>query len=178
MRTAEEIERTKCELVTALFKLMKKKDYQSVTMSEIAQKAGYGRATLYRHFQSKEDIIEFYFEKNSDFFQSVKDTEIKSRDDFYEIIFRVFSTLKENKEIVKLLISAHLEFMYLEFMNNSMVANFGKNGYKASQYSPYYFMGSLFNVSIQWVKDDCAESVKQMADFYYEHLFVPNESFI
>ena len=69
-------------------------------MSEIAQKAGYGRATLYRHFQSKEDIIKFYFEKNNAIFQDLKSITIRSKDDFYEVIFRVFSALKDNKEIV------------------------------------------------------------------------------
>lgn len=87
------------------------------------------------------------------------------------MIFRVFSTLKDNKEIVKLLISAHLEFMYLDFMNTALVRNFEQNGYIVSRYSPYYFMGSLFNVSMQWVQNDCEESVKQITDFYYDHLF-------
>ena len=171
MRTAEEIERTKDDLKTALFELMKKKDYQSITMSEIAQRAGYGRATLYRHFQSKEEIIKFYFEKNNIIFQEVHDISFKNNDDFYKIIFRVFSTLKNNKDIIKLLIAAHLEFMYLEFMNNTLVANFRKNKYETSKYAPYYFMGSLFNVSMQWVMNDCSEPVQQLADFYYSHMF-------
>ena len=171
MRTAEEIERTKESLKDAMFALMKEKEYPSITMSEVAQKAGYGRATLYRHFQSKEDIIKFYFEKNNAIFQDLKSITIRSKDDFYEVIFRVFSTLKDNKEIVKLLISAHLEFMYLDFMNTALVRNFEQNGYIVSRYSPYYFMGSLFNVSMQWVQNDCEESVRQITDFYYDHLF-------
>ncbi len=171
MRTAKEIERTKESLKDALFALMAQKEYPSITMSEIAQKAGYGRATLYRHFQSKEDIIKFCFEKNNAIFQDLKSISSKSKDDLYEVIFRVFSTLKDNKEIVKLLISAHLEFMYLDFMNTALVRNFERNRYTASRYSPYYYMGSLFNVSIQWVKNDCEESVRQITDFYYDHLF-------
>lgn len=169
--TAEEIERTKESLKDALFALMKEKEYPSITMSEVAQKAGNGRATLYRHFQSKQDIINFYFEKYNAIFQDLKSITIRSKDDFYEVIFRVFSTLKDNKEIVKLLISAHPEFMYLDFMNTALVRNFEQNGYIVSRYSPYYFMGSLFNVTMQWVQNDCEESVRQITDFYYDHLF-------
>ncbi|MBR7008241.1 MAG: TetR/AcrR family transcriptional regulator [Ruminococcus sp.] len=171
MRTAEEIERTKQSLIDALFELMAQKDYQSITMSEVANTAGYGRATLYRHFQSKEDMIKSYFEKNNAVFQDMKNIRITGREDFYDVIFSVFSALKDNKEIVKLLISAHLEFMYLEFMNTAMVRNYEQNGFIVSKYSPYYFMGSLFNVSMQWVRNDCEESVRQITDFYYNHLF-------
>ena len=171
MRTAEEIERTKQSLIDALFELMAQKDYQSITMSEVANTAGYGRATLYRHFQSKEDMIKSYFEKNNAVFQDMKNIRITGAEDLYEVIFRVFSALKDNKEIVKLLISAHLEFMYLEFMNTAMVRNYEQNGFIVLKYSPYYFMGSLFNVSMQWVRNDCEESVKQITDFYYNHLF-------
>ena len=42
MRTAEEIERTKESLKDALFALMAQKEYPGTTMSEAAQKAGYG----------------------------------------------------------------------------------------------------------------------------------------
>lgn len=50
----------KSYMVDALLILMSEKDFQSITVEEIAVKAGVNRSTYYRHFNGKEDII-FYF---------------------------------------------------------------------------------------------------------------------
>ena len=42
----------------ALFKPMEKKDFVKISVGEIAEVAGVHRATFYRHFSSKEDIVE------------------------------------------------------------------------------------------------------------------------
>ena len=46
-------------LADALITLMKEKDYRLITVSEIAKRAGVGRATYFRHVERKEDLIVF-----------------------------------------------------------------------------------------------------------------------
>ncbi len=55
-------EYTRHYIVQALFKLMSEYNYEKISVKDIAEKAGVGRATFYRHFKRKEDIILFYFE--------------------------------------------------------------------------------------------------------------------
>lgn len=57
-------EYTRHYIVQALFKLMQEYSYEKINVTDIVQKAGVGRATFYRYFKSKEDVITFYFDHN------------------------------------------------------------------------------------------------------------------
>ena len=171
MSTAENIELTKEYITNALFSLMGEKPYEEITVTDITNKAGVGRATYYRHFKTKTDIIRCYFEKEAERFTISVPTEAMDPDSYYEVTFNVFSRLKEHKAVFKRLLDAHLESIYLDYINEAMVKNFENHGYGQFAYGPYYVTGSLFNVSIQWVKNDCKESVKYMADHYLEMVF-------
>ena len=50
-------EYTRYYIVQALFKLMASYEYEKISVTDIAEKAGVGRATFYRYFKRKEDII-------------------------------------------------------------------------------------------------------------------------
>lgn len=52
-------------IVQALFKLMHETEYEKITVTDIAHKAGVGRATFYRYFKRKEDIIIEYFQSTT-----------------------------------------------------------------------------------------------------------------
>ena len=58
-------EYTRHYIVQALFKLMQEYSYEKINVTDIVQKAGVGRATFYRYFKSKEDVITYYFEHHT-----------------------------------------------------------------------------------------------------------------
>ena len=92
--------------------------------------------------------------ENSDFFDS-QDTDFSNTENL--------DTENQHQE------SEHLEKPHDYIITKEEISK--KEVYIVSRYSPYYFMGSLFNVSMQWVQNDCEESVRQITDFYYDHLF-------
>lgn len=47
-------------LTDALLKLLHKKPLQEISISELCAQAGVGRASFYRNFDSKEDILKTY----------------------------------------------------------------------------------------------------------------------
>lgn len=51
--------KTKKWIIEALFDLLKTKNYPDITISQIVNKAGLGRRTFYRHFKSKDEVIEY-----------------------------------------------------------------------------------------------------------------------
>ena len=51
-------------ITEALFLLMYKKDYKTITITDITNKAGINRITFYRNFNSKDEIINKYLEKS------------------------------------------------------------------------------------------------------------------
>src|SRR5215204_6539316 len=51
------IQRTRLSLRAALLELLKKKNYDDISIEEITEHANVGRATFYLHYQDKEDLL-------------------------------------------------------------------------------------------------------------------------
>jgi AcrR family transcriptional regulator len=51
------VRRTRSRLKASLLELLEAKDYDSITVEDIAQHADVGRSTFYSHFDSKEDLL-------------------------------------------------------------------------------------------------------------------------
>jgi AcrR family transcriptional regulator len=51
--------KTKKWIIEALFELLKYKEYQDITISQIVNKAGLGRRTFYRYFKTKDEVMEY-----------------------------------------------------------------------------------------------------------------------
>lgn len=62
MRT-KQIEESKTLITNAFFNLLEQEDYDTISMSQIADHAGVSRMTLYRYFSDKSKIIRRYFEE-------------------------------------------------------------------------------------------------------------------
>ena len=49
-------------IADALFRLMKRKPFQQITVTEICSEAAVGRKTFYRNFELREDVIDFWLD--------------------------------------------------------------------------------------------------------------------
>lgn len=54
------LNRSQKAFINALLGLMKEKQYRDITVSELAETAGYDRRTYYRNFRNKDDILYLY----------------------------------------------------------------------------------------------------------------------
>lgn len=157
-------EYTRYYIVQALFKLMSEYEYDKINVSDIARKAGVGRATFYRYFKNKEDVIVFYFEHNAKEFQISQRFLPRCKEDYIEIATLVFTLFKKNKESIKLLKNAHLEGLYLDYLNNNFVKLFENDNETTNHYQAYLYAGMLFNVSMAWLEKDCEGSIANLAN--------------
>ena len=146
MEYAQE-EYTKHYIVTALFKLMHAYEYEKIKVTDIAQKAGVGRATFYRYFKNKEDVITYYFEHH------------------------VLGVFKANKEPFRLLKRAHLSDLYLNFLNKNFSEMFAEEHPDKNPYLPYLYAGMLYNVSMRWLENDCAEDIPALAALIVDAIY-------
>lgn len=160
-------------IMEALFALMKEKPYTNITITDIAKKAGVSRITFYRRFKNKEEIIKRYFEKRAIHLQEKIIFRPRTKDDYYEIMFNAFSIFKQEIDIVKLLVSAHVEYLYLDMLNEGLGKDLSIQQYGKGKYSSSFFAGALYNVSIEWLKNDCEDSVRSVADTFFKLTF-PN----
>ena len=49
-------------IVDALFRLLQRKSFQQVTVTELCEEAAVGRKTFYRNFAWKEDVVDFWLD--------------------------------------------------------------------------------------------------------------------
>lgn len=164
-------EYTRFYIVQALFKLMSAYEYDKISVTDIAEKAGVGRATFYRYFKRKEDVIIFFFEHNTKEFVFGQHFYPRCREDYLMVAKNVFKLFKQNKEPFKLLRKARLEHIYLDFLNKGFAEMFSDNHPDLNKYTPFLYAGMLFNVSMLWLDDDCAEDIDRLAEIMVDSVF-------
>lgn len=156
-------EYTRHYIVQALFKLMNEYEYEKISVTDIVQKAGVGRATFYRYFKRKEDVIEFYFTHNTKEFMFEQRYYPRCKEDYIAIVRNVFEKFKANKQCFKLIKRAHLEYLYLDFLNRNFAQMFKDEYADFNEYVPYMYAGMVFNVSMRWLQNDCQDSIESIA---------------
>lgn len=164
-------EYTRHYIVTALFRLMNNYRYEKISVKDIAEKAGVGRATFYRHFKSKEDVIIFYFMHNTRKFIFRQRIYPRCKEDYIAITSDVLTMFKENMEQLRLIRKARLEYIYLDYLNTTFIATF-ENDYPAEEkYSPYIYAGMLFNVTMAWLDNDCRDTIADLSEIIVKAIY-------
>lgn len=101
--------RTKKMFEHALLDLMVEKEYQKITVQEIATKSGLNRATFYLHYYDKDDLLEQFLDNSlNDLRYSVKliDAEFRYASDYPHPIFvRLFEKMQENSKFYKVILA-------------------------------------------------------------------------
>lgn len=164
-------EYTRIYIMQALFKLMSQYAYEKISVTEIVKKAGVGRATFYRYFKSKEEVIVYYFEHNTRNFIFSQRFYPRCKDDYIKIAKSVLTMFKENKEPLKLIRKARLEYLYLDFLNEQFSKTFDSDYPKKNGYTPYVYAGMLFNVSMAWLDNDCKEPTETLAQTIVDAIY-------
>lgn len=158
-------------IVQALFKLMNEYEFEKIGVSDIARKAGVGRATFYRYFKRKEDVIVYYFEHNTKDFVLSQRFFPRCKEDYVGIAKSAFTAFKKNIGPMRLLRKAHLEYIYLGYLNRMMAETFSRDYESRNAYAPYLYAGMLFNVSMAWLDNDCKESVEELAEMFVDAIY-------
>lgn len=167
-------EYTKFYIIQALFKLMAEYEYEKINVTDIVNKAGVGRATFYRNFKRKEDIIIYYFKHHTSEFMFNNRFYPRCREDYIKIVTNALTVFKQQMQVLKLLRKAHLEYVYLDYLNENMSAMFESEYPDSSKYKPYCYSGLLFNVSMAWLDNDCADPISALAELIVDAIYFGN----
>lgn len=161
---------------TALLLLMEQNDYQSITVTDIARKAGVSRMTYYRAYSSKEDILIQYFNDIANDFMS----EIKSRPDLtlYQLAVLFFTFFQEHGNLIPTLKKANLqELVFQNFVDN--LKNFytdllgNRNLSASANYHLHFSAGGLSFALILWSDGGYKETPEQMAQMITPFMTLP-----
>ena len=138
---------------------MKRKDFNKITNKEITKKAGLGDITIYRNFNSKEDIIRYYLSNIFDKWKSDwKDDE--------NIGFQIFTFFQKHKNIIDLLYKANLQFMLID--NIVYCCDYKKEESNVVAYSKVTVAYLIFGWCDEWYKREMIETPEEMMKYFVQ----------
>ena len=148
MNEKNKISQTMKEYISeALLLILQSKEFHSVTIGEITKRAGVNRSTYYRNFDSKEDIIKFFY---SQILQCcITDRNNKNMEEHLISIFQQFLIHKEN---LLCLHRNNLSYLLLEALNVFFTDRiFSSNTAEIrGMVEIYYHTGGIFNIFLLW----------------------------
>lgn len=162
---------TKSLISLALYALMLKHDYDSITVKDICSKAGVSRMSFYRYFSKKDDIfIDFCDERFEEFYSSIiKDKTHKPE----EFTLEMFKFIKKYHRQIKILQMAHREFLLLDQLNNyaKYILSNMKTAYLTEQRGntifAYFMAGGFFNTLLYWLNTNLKATPEEMNIMLY-----------
>jgi len=154
-------------MTEALLKLLKNKNLEEISITEITKKAGVGRVSFYRNFNSKEDILKKYTDQLTDEF--VKEQTFKyDSTRFKEYIVMLFEHLNKHKEYCKLLYNNNLLYLVKDTFDKYFLKGTTN---KKEQFNRIYISGGLFNIFEFWLVNGCQESPRELSNMFFNFVY-------
>ena len=147
-------------IATALFKLMKEKKYEDITITDIANTAGVSRVTYYRNFYSKDDIIIHYLDELGYQFQQ-ETKHLHPATEPHACALSLFRYWLRYSDVLLCLYEARLGYMLLDHLNQP-ISQFAVT--TREKYEACFFVGSMHNMLVEWIKGGTKETPEEMAD--------------
>lgn len=149
-------------ITEALFSLMEKERFSDITVSELTEKAGVGRVSFYRNYDSKEDVILQYMLKISTSYWTDHHKEDPST--LWKMTFELFVILKPT--IILLRKSQIDTVIFYKFLKECTLANKAedkKEGYYLAMYT-----GLAFGLYDQWLHTGMHETSEELYAMFKE----------
>ncbi len=160
MKRINQVNESKKLIMTAFLDLLEKKDYDEITLTEIADNAKLTRMTLYRHYKSKQEIIKVVF---TDHLEDVmKEVAKTSNPSFYDVMCLVFKSIKKNRFIKASKNSDELHRIYLEVLRNYNF-DFKKTVPDLDDFTRNYIIGGINKITSNWLDNNCNTPIEKLA---------------
>ena len=172
---AVETNRTKLWIINSMLELLWRKEYADITINMIADNAGLGRRTFYRHFETKDDAMKHITELLMDEFAS--NIVADDAHDMEGILTAYFVFWEQYIDVLLLMKKAHL----LYFIEDDLPALILRVAQKVkhvpedippetirAEYEQYKYaftikLSSLWKATMVWCEDSPRKSPQEMA---------------
>lgn len=149
-------------MVEALLLLMKEKSYDRIRVGEITERAGVDRTTYYRHFHSREEILERYLrELNAEFMETYR---ASGHLDFKTYTLTIFQVYYTHKDDLLLIYKAGCASLLLPVLEEGFhFEEYRKNASVRKQYEVSYIIGGIYNNLLFWLSRGMQETPEEMS---------------
>lgn len=155
------------KITASLFQLLKEKSISEITITEIIQSAGVARASFYRNYASKENVLITLISDILDDYRK----HLKNDGDFfytYENIYMSFEYFQRYHEYAMDLHYYGYGSLVLHKLNQFHEEVAGTMSFKSiERYKLYMYMGSLYNTAMVWIMGGMKESIDEITDIFY-----------
>ncbi len=145
------IERTQKAIFNALLELMNEKEFDKISINEIAQRANVNRGTIYSHYTDKNDLLKKYIASCIAPFQqecSVESPEV--------LMLGTFEYIEENVDVFKTLLMNGGATSFKETLQEMVFSGLTKANRNQNtedsipQEIKYHFVASAMTGTIEW----------------------------
>lgn len=167
-------------IISNFFKILEKKDYNSISISEIIKQSNISSSTFYSHFKNKDEIVYKFID---DLFSHIYDSHLlkeenhdysnlNSKKDFIYHFFshaieerKKFILLNNNcKDILILALQKHLQPLIEYYINFSIIKNKGI----PFEYFLLLNIDFLITYFLNWLSSYLNLSLKDACDYYFK----------
>lgn len=154
-----------CECITqSLFRLMRRKPYDKITVTDLVREAGVSRNSFYRNYQSIEEIIrQFLEERTSKWWNEL----IADPGRYPHVISEMFGHLLGMKEEIDLLYRAGLSHLLMEHI--VLCGKQSLTGELKNTYQTAFLSGALCGLVNEWILRGMKESPEEMERLFSNH---------
>lgn len=168
----EEHELVKQSVTEALISLMDVKPFSEITVTELVLKAGVARATYYRNFSSKEQVLTDYIDEILQSFYNEYPANSMQQRTQYEHISHILDYVIKYKKQLSILNKSGLSSLYLNGMNKYFFATLNKTALTADdKFKVYAFAGAEFNIIFNWIVTGDDENTKEISSYLKRSMF-------
>ena len=149
-------------ITDALLTLLKDKPIGDISISELCDFAGIGRASFYRNFESKEDILRGYIQKISkEWTDEMDKKESRPLSDLLGLLFVHFEKYREFYSLLN-----ERKLIYL--LKDVIIGLFGPKpeNCKEEAYARAYFVYALYGWVEVWFQRGMQESAEEIAGMF------------
>lgn len=146
----KQVLRTRQWIFDALFSLMKTKSLGTISITDVAQRAGVSRQSIYRNFSCIEEIlIQFFEELFVSFVNNVKNANINASSKVYIAFFAEFYV---NKDKVLVIQRSGGEDLLIKILWNFQSRFLNPNDNTIEKYGKKYQLAGVVGVTVEWIQ--------------------------
>ncbi|OPZ32302.1 MAG: regulatory protein [Tenericutes bacterium ADurb.BinA155] len=155
-------------IIDAFFVLLQEHDYYAIDVTKISKKAGVSRATFYRVFQNKEEIIRAYFERSELEFLSTH-SPVNPYSDPKEFVFFCFEKLSKEKDKLLALYHQGLIHYLSEALNAGIEKDFADHE-RGDKATAYLYAGAVYNLEVYYLSAGAKETPENLTQEFLRFL--------
>ena len=153
-------------LSDALIQLMRDKPFEKITINEIADIAGVGRATWFRNYASKSEALTFKLVQSWNRWSDEHNIIIvhnrftfRNANDFFQFNYEI-------RHIIQVIYSADMQSAVYDAFYQIMMPHYGADAQKC--YQARFYSYGLFGLLDEWVKRGFNETAEEMSAIFYQ----------